>query len=157
MNLRNPHIALLALALLGSPSQVFAQDAKGDPEVSVLSDAEWRKRTDTRLTAIEEQLAMIAQRFKELEARLPAGPSRKVTDSSITPVVREGAVAIDNRRGTYQSVSVNGFVYTVAPGKTEIWVPFGPVEVFLRGIEPPRLWNNWRWNGRHYELGIFLQ
>jgi hypothetical protein len=104
---------------------------------------------------LQEEIRQLKQRVAVLERQLQAfqGPKPGESRSPAT-----GRLVLDNRTLNTHSVSVNGLVFSIAPGRTEMDVPLGTANVYLPYHEPPKQWglDRWRWNGQNYELLIVI-
>jgi hypothetical protein len=109
-----------------------------------------------RTTAeLQEEIRQLRQRVAVLERQVWAfqGPQSGESRSPAT-----GRLVLDNRTLNTHSVSVNGLLFSVAPGRTEMDIPIGTANVYLPYHESPKQWglDRWRWNGRNYEMLIVI-
>ena len=67
-------------------------------------------------------------------------------------------LVVQNRTLSSQSLSVNGSVFLVAPGRTDILIPHQVVEVYVPGRELPKLYGMsfWGWTGQEYQMWVEL-
>ena len=63
-----------------------------------------------------------------------------------------------NRTLNTHTVSVNGFLYSVVPGRAKIGIPIDTASVYLPLNESPKQWglDHWRWTGQNYEMLIVI-
>ena len=78
-----------------------------------------------------------------------------------TPPVRptEGTLIVENLTGLTQSLTVNGVAYAIAPGRTDMKVPFGDVQTQLALFEAPKKWTekNWKQGKTGPELVVSIR
>ena len=102
-----------------------------------------------------EQIRQLKQRIAVLERRPPPTQGPKGVE---TRILGPGKLVLDNRTRNTHSVSVNGSLYSVTPGRTTIEIPVGPATVYMPFHEAPEQWglDRWQWNGQNYELLIVV-
>ncbi|MGO8753180.1 MAG: hypothetical protein ACLQNE_45160 [Thermoguttaceae bacterium] len=102
-----------------------------------------------------EQIRQLKQRIAVLERRPPPTQGPKGVE---TRILGPGKLVLDNRTRNTHSVSVNGSLYSVTPGRTTIEIPVGPATVYMPFHEAPKQWglDRWQWNGQNYELLIVV-
>jgi hypothetical protein len=119
-------------------------------------------RPPARIDSLEGQYQDLASRLAQIErqganATRSDNPAPKLVPVPAVPI--QGKVVLQNWTGNRQYVSVNGLRFWVEPGYTEVWVGYSPAEVYIPGVEQPKLFgmSMWRWNGREYEMRIDLR
>jgi hypothetical protein len=107
--------------------------------------------TTRSAAALREEIRQLKQRIQVLEGHLAAIEGRQPYGTT-QPV--NGKLVLDNQTPNSHWVSVNGDLYPVAPGRTEIVIRVNRATIYLPYHEGPKQWDldRWRWNGQNYEL-----
>jgi hypothetical protein len=101
-----------------------------------------------------------SSRIYRLEKALHDIRQQLAHDRSTTPAESpRGRLVISNLTGIVQSFSVNGFRYTIWPGRNDLLVPYRPVEAYVFGSEVPQVFGMslWRWTGNEYEMRLEIK
>ncbi len=104
---------------------------------------------------LQEEIRQLKRRVYLLERQLAASQGPQLY-GAIYPI--KGKLVLDNQTESAHWVSVNGILYSVAPGRTEMGIPVNRATVYLPYHEAPKQWNldRWRWNGQSYELLVTI-
>lgn len=110
-------------------------------------------RLENTTRGLYDRLEQIGRQLEEAKPR--PQPNMSVVASTTT----QGRLALQNWTKFSQYLSVNGTVYVVQPGRTDIMVPWQPVEAYIPGRELPKLlgMSFWRWTGREYEMPLEIK
>jgi len=81
------------------------------------------------------------------------------TSDRVDKTPREGLLTVDNLTPYWRTLSINDKPFTLAPGRTSVWVPYGSVTTHLSAYEQPKTWDTtyWKSNGRHQEMVIEIR
>jgi hypothetical protein len=104
----------------------------------------------------QEQIRQLELRIAELERQLPAKQGAQPREVGAFPTM--GTLVLDNRTLFAHTVSVNGLLISVAPGRTTIDIPVGTATVYMPYHERPKQFGLDRWHrsGQHYEMLITI-
>jgi hypothetical protein len=108
-----------------------------------------------QLDRLENTAREVYDRLEQIERQLEktrTPPQPNVPPIAPTPM--QGRLVVQNWTRLSQYLSVNGALYLVQPGRTDISVPYQQVEAYIPGHELPKLlgMSFWRWTGRDYEM-----
>jgi hypothetical protein len=111
--------------------------------------------TQEQLQQLENAARETGDRLEQIERQLEkAKTPQPLTNPPIAPIPMQGRLVVRNWTTTSHHLSVNGALYLVQPGRTDIPVPYQQVEAYMPGHELPKVlgMSFWRWTGRDYEM-----
>ncbi len=128
----------------GSPPA--GNEAENDP----VSARERLEQLEKSAREVDNRIAQMGRKLRELQ------PEPQPDPPSAVPLPAQGRLVVQNWTMSSQHLSVNGTLYLVKPGRTEILVPYQMAEVYVPGSELPKLlgMSFWRWTGRDYEMRV---
>lgn len=73
----------------------------------------------------------------------------------LSPIAK---LTIENETGSVQALRVQGVIYQLPPGSSELWVSYGVLYTHLIHHEPARQWGvgHWKWMGRFYQFRLII-
>lgn len=111
------------------------------------------------LRAIRQELVTLRSTFQTVAKASVNGQAVGGSPGMGGSLQRVGRLVVENQTAFGYPMSINGFQFTIMPGRREFNVPVGRVVTQLLGYENARTWSeeDWRQVGDDYRLAIQIQ